>query len=156
MTDNVPQRLLDEAAIVRRRYQYALGIDSRDWLLYRSIFADEISMDFSSYSGQPASRMAADDWVANCQVLFNGLDATQHTMSNPIVDIAGDSARLRMYMQAEHVLANDRGDDFFTIGGMYDDQLQRTPDGWIITAVTLQVFWQRGNRHIMELAVQPV
>ncbi|MEM9620645.1 MAG: nuclear transport factor 2 family protein [Pseudomonadota bacterium] len=144
----------DNTEIVRRRYEYALGIDTRDWDLYRSIFTDQITMDFSSYSGQPASTMAADDWVANCAALFNGLDATQHVMSNPMVDVQGDTARLRMYMQAEHFLANPQGDASFTIGGYYDDQLQRTPSGWKITAVTLNVFWQRGNRHIMALAVE--
>ena len=84
----------DYNAIVRRRYEYALGIDTRDWDLYRSIFTDEITMDFSSYSGQPAAPMSADAWVNACKVVFTGLDATQHVMSNPMVDIDGDRASL--------------------------------------------------------------
>ncbi|MEM7015822.1 MAG: nuclear transport factor 2 family protein [Pseudomonadota bacterium] len=133
-------------------YRYGLGIDTRDWQLYRSIFTDAIDMDFSSYSGQPGGRMSADEWVNGCKILFMGLDATQHTMTNPIVDIAGDRATCKMYMQAAHFLKNDMGDDEFTLGGYYDDRLIRTADGWQIEAVTLTVLWNRGNRHIMELA----
>ncbi len=138
--------------IVRRRYEYAFSIDTRDWDLHRSIFTDEITMDFSSYSGQPGAAMPADTWVNGLRPLFTGLQATQHVMTNPMVDVDGDVARLRMYMKAEHFLRNDAGSYDFALGGYYDDRLVRTDGGWRITAVTLQVFWTRGNRHIMELA----
>ncbi|MDP6375160.1 MAG: nuclear transport factor 2 family protein [Kiritimatiellia bacterium] len=144
----------DYNAIVRRRYEYALGIDTRDWGLFRNIFTDEITVDFSSYNGQPVAKMAADAWVRGCEVLFTGLDATQHVMSNPMVDIDGKRARCRMYMKAEHFLINDQGNDDFTLGGYYYDQLVKTTEGWKIEAVTLNVFWNRGNRHIMDLATE--
>lgn len=139
--------------ITRRVYEYAYGIDTRDWALYRSIFADEIHMNFQSYNGNPASTMKADDWVAGCRRLFDNLDATQHSMTNPLVDVNGDTARCRMYMQAEHFLQNRLGNPDFALGGYYDDVLVRTAKGWKISAVTLKVLWSRGNRHIMELAV---
>ncbi|MGI9326753.1 MAG: nuclear transport factor 2 family protein [Pseudomonadales bacterium] len=144
----------DFNAITRKVYEYAYGIDTRDWALYRSIFADEIHVDFSSYSGAAASSMLADDWVTNVKVLFTGLDATQHSMSNPLVDVSGAKARCRMYMQAEHFLITDQGSNDYALGGYYDDQLARTADGWKITAVTLNVLWHRGNRHIMQLATE--
>lgn len=144
----------DYQTIVRRVYEYAYGIDTRDWRLYRSIFTDRIHMDFSSYNGAPGAAMPADDWVANCKVLFTGLDATQHSMSNPLLDVDGDRARCRMYMQAEHFLQTDQGSGDFALGGYYDDALVRTADGWKIEAVTLHVLWSRGNRHIMQLAAE--
>jgi hypothetical protein len=142
----------DYNEIVRRRYEYAQGIDTRDFALLRSIFTDEITMDFQDYSGQPASKMKADDWVAGCKVLFTGLDSTQHVMTNPIVDINGDEATCRMYMKAEHFLQNDQGDDDFALGGYYIDQLKKIEERWTICAVTLKIFWNRGNRHIMGMA----
>lgn len=142
----------DYQEVVRRRYEYALGIDTRDWALHRSIFTDTITMDFSSYSDTPAATLSADDWVTGLKPLFTGLDATQHVMTNPLVDVDGDTARLRMYMQAEHFLNDGAGTPDFAIGGYYDDRLERTADGWRINAVTLNVFWSRGNRHIMEVA----
>ena len=136
-------------------YQYAYGIDLRDWDMYRNIFNDDLHMDFSSYSGAPASSMTADQWVAGVKPLFTGLDATQHTMTNPLVTIDRDidrdrdRARCRMYMQAEHFFKAARGNPEYAIGGYYDDTLIRTEAGWKITAVKLTVFWHRGNPDLM-------
>lgn len=142
----------DHTEITRRVYEYAYGIDTRDWELYRSIFADEITTDFSSYKGSGGpNTLTADVWVANLIPGFTGLDATQHSMSNPLVDTDGDSARCRMYMQAVHIL-HEAPEPEFTIGGYYDDKLVRTDDGWRITAVTLTVWWRRGDASIMAAA----
>lgn len=142
----------DFREITSRVYEYAYGIDLRDWVLYRSIFADEVTVDFSSYNrGGGPRTLSADDWVAGLVPLFTGLDASQHSMSNPLVDVAGDEARCRMYMQAAHFLFDDPEPEF-TIGGYYDDRLVRTDAGWRVTAVTLTVWWRRGNEAIMPVA----
>lgn len=142
----------DFTAITRLRYEYAFGIDTRDYPLLRSVFVDEIEMDFSSYNSSPGGPIAADDWVARCSVLFDGLDATQHSMTNPLVDVAdgGQSATCRMAMQAAHFLDGVE----FTIGGWYLDRLVRRADEWKIEAVTLNVTWRRGEESIMARAAQ--
>ena len=142
----------DHQAICEVRYRYALGLDTRDWELYRSIFVDDVEIDFSSFSGESGGTLRADDWVATCRVFFTGLDASQHVMTNPMVTVDGDRAHCRMYMTADHYFANDQGGDRFVIGGYYDDRLIRTGDAWLLEAVTLTMFWQRGNRQVMELA----
>jgi hypothetical protein len=97
-------------------YGFAYGIDRRDWSEYRRIFVAppaDIEFDYESYHGRPATRMSVDDWVAAVTPLFSGLDATQHTMSNPVVEVDGGSARCRVYMQArrgnEAIMALARG-----------------------------------------------
>ena len=63
---------------------------------------DEISVDFTSYSGgEGATQMSADDWVDGLKALFTGLSATQHVMTNPQLNVHGDTAEMRMYMKAE-------------------------------------------------------
>lgn len=147
-------------------YEFAYGIDGRDWDRYRSIFVAApapIAFDYSSYHGRPPSEMDADTWLAAVTPLFSGLDATQHTMSNPIVELGtGNDARCRVYMQAAHFLWRDdleavtgSSDPEFTIGGYYDDHLVHDadgPHGWRIDAVTLTVWWRRGNAALMEVA----
>jgi hypothetical protein len=144
-------------------YRFAYGIDRGDWVDYRTIFVEppeRIEFDYSSYHGRPASDMDVDGWIGTITPLFSGLDATQHTMSNPIVEVAGHSARCRVYMQAAHFLWADdleeltgSTDPEFTIGGYYDDRLVLGPDDrWRIDAVRLTVWWRRGNEAIMELA----
>lgn len=149
-------------------YGFAYGIDRRDWNGYREAFVAppaDIEFDYESYHGRPASRMGVDDWIAAVTPLFTGLDATQHSMSNPIVEMEpGDrSARCRVYMQAAHFLWRDdleeltgSSDPEFTIGGYYDDHLVLGDDSlWRIDAVKLTVWWRRGNEAIMRLARTP-
>ena len=148
--------LLEKQAIQDLILKYAWGIDSRDWTLFRSIFADEVEMDFSSYSGTPASRMSADEWVANCRALLPGFDATQHVLTNFMIDVDGDTATAIVYMKAEHFIANHLGDNSHTLGGHYTHRLTRAGTGWKIHGTTLTVTWSRGNRQVYELAAQRV
>jgi len=144
----------DRTEILETIYCYATGVDTKDWTLYRSIFTDEIEIDFSSWDGRPARRIKADEWLAGVETLFPGLDASQHSMTNPRVAIDGDRATCVMYVQAAHFLRNAEGDAEFTIGGFYTDQLVRTAAGWKLCGVKLTVTWSRGNKHIMALAAQ--
>jgi len=144
----------DRTNILETIYCYATGVDTKDWALYRSIFTDEIEVDFSSWDGRPARRIKADEWLAAVKALFPGLDASQHSMTNPRVAIDGDRATCVMYVHAAHFLRNDEGDSEFTIGGYYTDQLVRTPAGWKLCGVKLTVTWSRGNKHVMALAAQ--
>ena len=140
----------DDLAVCRTLYRFARAIDTRDWTGYRAVFADEFDLDYSSYRPGSVGRMQADDWVARAAALFDGLDATQHSLTNPLVDVDGDSASISIYLVAEHVL----GDEWFTIGGYYEDHLVRTNDSWLITGKKLVVTWTRGDRGILERAAR--
>ena len=145
----------DKIMVSETIYLYAMGIDTKDFVLYRSIFADQVEVDFSSYEGSSVtepSLLSGDQWVRGVQPLFTGLAATQHTMTNPLPVIDGDSATCRMYMQAHHVYEPDKGDSWFTLGGYYDDSLVRndlSPTGWLLTGVKLTVLWRQGDHSIM-------
>ena len=143
----------DKLAAAETVYRYALGVDTRDWSLYREQFADRVRVDFSGYDARmSAVELAADDWVAGVRPLFDALHATHHMMANPIVDLAGETARVRMYVQATHVLDPDDPASIYTLGGYYDDDLVRQGDRWILTGVKLTVLWRSGDPSIMETA----
>ncbi len=152
---DIDQLTHDKLSVAETIYLYALGIDTKDFDLYRSIFAEQVSIDFSSYEGSSVTEpsiLSGDQWVRNVQPLFTGLAATQHTMTNPLSVIDGDSATCRMYMQAHHVYEADKADSWFTLGGYYDDTLVRStdsPTGWLLTGVTLSVLWRKGDHSIM-------
>jgi hypothetical protein len=149
----------DHQQITELVYSYALGIDTRNWPLYRSIFADEVATDFTSYSGGRAATVSADGWLARVKPVFTGLAATQHSMTNPMVRVDGDTATCTMYMQAFHAIepssvASTTEENSFTIGGYYTDSFERTASGWLVNGVTLTVLWRRGNESIMATAAQ--
>ena len=148
----------DKMKVAETIYLYALGIDTKDFDLYRSIFADQVEIDFSSYEGSSVtepSHLTGDEWVKRVRPLFTGLTAPQHSMTNPLIRLEGDVASCRMYMQAHHVFEAEKEDSWFTIGGYYDDMLVRndqSPTGWLLTGVTLTVLWRKGTDSIMEQA----
>ena len=148
------RRLTDQAAVCDTLYRFAAGIDRRDWRLYRSVFTDEIELDYGSYRAGNTGPMAADAWVDRARLLFTGLDASQHCLYNPRVSVAGDTASCEIYVQAEHVLRDCPDGDWWTLGGWYSDRLVRAGDGWKIRGKKLTVAWTRGNRGIMALAAE--
>ena len=98
--------------------RFAHGIDGRDWALYRSVFTDEIDVDYTSYRAGSAGRMPADAWVERARRLFPGLDATTHVLVNAWFrpdDDAGDSVLVQTSMRADHFLDGAR----YTLGGGY-------------------------------------
>jgi hypothetical protein len=143
----------DKLDVAETVYRYATGVDRRDWALYRSLFTDTVSIDFSSYSpDQPRRVMSADDWVAGLVPLFSGLAATQHSMTNPLAMVDGDAAMITMYMRAHHVYDPDDPASWYTVGGYYDDTLVRLDSRWLLTGVRLTVTWRAGDPAIMDLA----
>jgi hypothetical protein len=153
------QALLDRAAISDTVNAYATGLDRRDWELYRSIFVKTIEMDFSSI-GMRSGTYEADEWVRNAKRLFAGFRATQHTSTNHVHDIRGETATCTSNMQAEHFVTRepddglDDGQDRWTIGGYYINELVRTPVGWKLEKVTLMMTWQSGNREVSRIAIE--
>ena len=77
------------------------------------------------------------------------LDASQHLVATHQVEIDGDRATGRCYLQAQHVKAGTPGGDLFMVGGRYEDRYARTPDGWRIEHRELVVIWTDGNSNIL-------
>ena len=65
----------DRLDIIDTLNRYATGIDGRDWALYRSIFADDVAIDFESFRGMAPSVMSGDDWVARVSSGLPGFEA---------------------------------------------------------------------------------
>lgn len=146
------QMLLDRAAISDVQLRYATGLDTRDWALFRSCFADEIETDFTSVFGGEPRKVSADRWAESARRVLSGLAATQHMITNHVITIEGDEALCVAYVQAQHYLPNDRGGSTQTMGGFYTNRFVRTPQGWKIRACKLTLTWNTGNWHIFELA----
>ncbi len=148
------RRLLDRAEISDVQIRYATGTDSRDWELFRSCFTDEIEVDFSSGFGQPAVRVAADDWVAATAPRMESFTATQHMITNLVVTFDGDDAAICVaYVRATHHLPNSTGDSDQTVFGYYTNRFERTPSGWRIRRLELTALWMTGNFGIFQSAL---
>jgi len=147
------RRLLDRAELSDLVHRYAMGIDLRDWTLYRSCFDRDLTVTFvPEIAGVPNGAIAADDWVAMARGQVGTLRGTQHLCSVYATDIDGDSAEVTSYYQAAHFEPSAEGDATFVHRGLYHG-CARTSQGWKILAVHAQVLWGEGNRAVIDHAV---
>jgi SnoaL-like domain len=143
--------LLDRAAIIDVQLRYALGVDMRDWALFRSCFTDEIEIDSSS-AARPPQRWKADEWVELVRRTIDGMKTTQHIITNQIITIDHDEATCIAYVQARHHLPNESGENDQNTYGYYTNHLVRMPSGWKIRARKLTITSNEGNMDLFELA----
>lgn len=140
------ERLFDRAEIADVQLRYATGVDSRDWELFRSCFADEIEGDYSSVFGTPPARLSADGFVAMIAPVMSALTATQHMITNLAVTFEDSHhATVVAYVRAIHYNAAADGGTEQTVYGYYTNAFVRTVEGWRISKVKLTSRIQTGN-----------
>lgn len=148
------ETLIGRAEISDVVLRYATAVDSRDWPLYRSIFADPLTVDFSSWSGDPEISLPVSDWVELVRKTLSGFDATQHLSSNHVITLSGDTAICVSYMVARHYLVENGDRLMHSIGGHYTNRFIKTPHGWKICHCTLTVTWEMGDRRLFDIAAE--
>lgn len=152
MSDAKLQELYDRLEIIDLLYQYGRGGDLGEWEGLRSVFTEEVEYDFSSLEGAPPVKMRSDEWVAQARSLLTGMKATQHIITNHVINIKGDEATCIAYIHSQHYLPNETKEDTFLVGGYYTGHLVRTSQGWKIDKWKLNVTWTEGNRNLFTFA----
>lgn len=133
--------LLDERAIVAVATRYCRALDTKDWPQLTAVFLSDATADLAS----PTRLVGLEAIVTRIRTALEHLDASQHLVGNHEVSVDGDSATHRCYVQAQHVLRAATGGHNYLVGGRYEDELVRTPDGWRIAYRALVVMWTDGN-----------
>jgi hypothetical protein len=162
MTTSVPDWDRERRDIIDLTLRYAAGIDRRDWAMLRSCFADVFELDTASWSGTPLTSRSADEFVAGVRQTNGGFDATQHLVTNHLVERLADAeARCSAEVRAMHWFAPatlralrpgavERS--WCEIGGHYNGVLLRDGDQWRIRRWVFTVRWRDGDESLFELA----
>ena len=129
------QRLVDESDLRALSATYTRGLDRHDEQLVRSVFADDATTHYGSFTGGP------DEMAAMAMKALSAYSATQHFLGQINLSIDGDHATGEVYFQAFHQHATEGFDRF--ICGRYIDRYRRTIDGWRMTHRTEVVDWTR-------------
>ncbi|WP_326655761.1 nuclear transport factor 2 family protein [Streptomyces anthocyanicus] len=153
MTDQ-QQQLRDRYAIIELCTRMAWHLDHCEWDQLVDLFTDEIRLDYTSLNGGEPVTLPRKDVIGKWRSNREGLQATQHLLSNHLVTVDGATAHTTAMFQATHLLPNPFGGPTWTLGGEYRYGLMRTADGWRISALTMNILWADGNRHIRDLALQ--
>ena len=148
------ETLKDRAEISDIVLRYATAVDNRDWPLYRAVFTDPLTVDFSSWSGDPETTLPVGEWVELVRRTLAGFDATHHLSSNHVITLSGDRATCVSYMVARHYLVEGGERLMHSIGGHYTNQLVRMAGEWKIAHCALTVTWEMGDRSLFEIAAR--
>ena len=124
---------VDRQEVVEALIRYATAIDTKDWGLLRTCFADDATSDY----GDIGSWRDAGGLVEFMEEAHAGMGPTQHLLSNFQVEVDGDRASSVTYVHSVTVLAS-HPDDWIDTIGIYEDRLRRGPDGWLIANRTFR------------------
>lgn len=146
--------LLDRQEIIDLTIRYATALDARDWALLRSCFVPDAVGRYDTLGkleGYVATHEGYDAIERLCQAALNPLDASQHLLTNHVVEIAGDEGTATLYFQAQHVRSSAHGGSNYIIAGRYQHRVVRTADGWKITHLHLSAIWNEGNPAVLAI-----
>jgi uncharacterized protein (TIGR02246 family) len=104
----------DRDEILQLLYRYNHAFDGGDAEGWADLFTKDGSLDGA---GQV---MTGRESLVAFAASVSGL---RHVVTNPLVDVTGDTASVRAYLQVFH------GSTLMMMG-TYQDQVVRTPDGW--------------------------
>ena len=137
---SLPTELEDRLRIIEVTHRYCWALDSKSWDLLDEVFLPDATADLRSplLEGREAIKQRISRAI-------DPLDLTQHTVTNHLVTVDGDTATSRTYLHSQHKRAAAEGGELYVIAGRYEDEWRRTPEGWRISFRRLVVTWSEGN-----------
>jgi 3-phenylpropionate/cinnamic acid dioxygenase small subunit len=137
------QEISDHIEITQLIYRYAKAIDTRDFELLSSVFTPDASIHYEVERGTKLPFREMVGWLREVLQIFR---VTQHLMTNPSIELHGDTASSQTYLTASHVQRKLDGEDVMTVqGGVYSDLHVRTELGWRIKQRTLKDVYVQGE-----------
>ena len=135
------QTLIDERDIRNVAFRYCRALDPKDWALLDEVFLPDATGEL----GTPTTLVGLEAIRGRIQKALEHLDESQHLVGNHEIDVTGDSATHRCYLQAQHIREGAHCGPNYIVAGRYEDRLVRTSSGWRIAHRTLAVMWTEGN-----------
>lgn len=114
----------DERAVGRALIEFARAMDERDWVQLEQLLAADVVADFGTGPIQGSAAVIAliRSFLDNCGV-------TQHLLGNVLIDVDGNRAISRTYVQDLHLSRHDPTLTFHTLGD-YHDRWERQAGQW--------------------------
>ncbi len=133
------RQMIDRDEITRLADRYVLCLDAgRDddaWL--ETVFTPDVRMSFPMGSFEGMAGLQRFQQMARSNFAHS-----HHLAGNYGIEVDGDTAQVRAHLLAVHV-ADDPA-THFDIGGHYDAEAVRTPEGWRLRSLDFRLVWSSG------------
>ena len=121
--------------IIEVMSRYALAADANDYALMRSLFFDDatIAMQFDSefLDGQGVHFRDPDSFIQFVRETAVEYRASQHSLSNPLIEYAGETASLRLNLIATAFYKDPERPET-TLYGFYEVSIKQSAKRWKI------------------------
>lgn len=135
----------DEREILNQLGEFARILDSRRWADVPSVFADSITFDY----GQGGEQSGLEALTKNFSQFLDGCGPSQHLLGSIQLELDGDSAVTRSYVQARHQGAGEKSDLYLDSNGEYIDRWERRAEGWRIVRRDAKWAMLKGDMEVL-------
>jgi ketosteroid isomerase-like protein len=118
----------DERMILNTLGDFARILDRKQWHRVREVFADDVSFNY----GDGREQQGIDAMRTQFTTFLDYCGPTQHLLGSIQLDMHGDTAVTRAYVQARHQGSGDKVHLFVDTNGEYIDRWERRPESWRI------------------------
>ncbi len=145
----------DSKAIEETVAYVFINSDQRNWSGVEAQFAPNVTLDYSSMTGNPAAKITPIEITAGWKTVLPGFTHTHHQIGNFVTEINGNKAHSFCYGTATHYL-EDEGGNIWTVVGSYDFDLEKIESEWKVTTMTFNYKYQDGNGNLIQKAIENV
>jgi len=125
-----PDPETDRREIAELLQRYGRAIDRRELEDLRNVFTPDAVIEYAFEQGTKLDVQKMIPWLGQALRIFR---RTEHVISDPQIDLAGDTAPSTGRMDASHTQAERDGRERTVAeAGTYSDGTGRTPLGWRI------------------------
>ncbi|WP_211222343.1 nuclear transport factor 2 family protein [Actinokineospora enzanensis] len=147
MADAGGAAVADRLDVIETCTRVVWHTDQREWERLGEVFADRVSLDYTSLNGGEPVTLAPEVIIGAWRDALGGYDSTHHLLTNHLVTVAGDEAVCTAAFLATHRLGSALGGSLWTLGGTYRFSLTRS-DRWRIDGMVMTAVWGDGNRDL--------
>lgn len=135
----------DERDIRNQLGEFARILDGRRWQDVGTVFADDISFNY----GDGKEQQGISALSSNFKTYLDPCGPSQHLLGSIQLELMGDEAVTRSYVQARHQGAGGKSDRFLDSNGEYIDQWKRQANGWRIVRRDVKWAMLKGDMSVL-------
>jgi hypothetical protein len=129
------REVADRAEIRDLACRYARAVDRRDWALAETLFTEDATLKGARFELVGCAQCAG--------LAHRPFRATQHSVHNQLVEVAGDRARGETYCTAHHLYDRDGRARMLDWGIRYQDLCVREAGAWRYARRELLLDWSQ-------------